>query len=134
MKNELNFRQFRHLTIFGKATIIKTLCLPKFMNISTVIPNLCLTRLNEIEREWENFIKAKGCPIVNMETRYRPTKENGLRMIRLVVFWRLVHMAWLRRLTTSKSTWKSCTLRKLEATCLTQLTQPWRAWKMPRKG
>ena len=32
--------EFRHLTIFGRITMIKTFCLPKFTHIATVIPNL----------------------------------------------------------------------------------------------
>ena len=106
MIDEQNSWCFRHLTLFCKVTIIKTMCLPKFTHIGTIIPNLCLTRLNEIEKEWEAFIKAKGCPMVNKETRYLPTKDNGLGMLRLAVFWKSVRMVWLRRLTTKRSTWK----------------------------
>ena len=43
---------------------------------------------------------------MNKETRYSPTKENGLGMLRLAVFCRSVRMAWLRRLMMSKSTWR----------------------------
>ena len=51
MKDKLNSWQSRHLIVFGKITVIKSMCLPKFTHIATVIPNLCLTRLNKIERE-----------------------------------------------------------------------------------
>ena len=71
-----------------------------------VIPNLCMSRLKEIEKEWENFIKAKGCPTINKEARNLSVKENGLGMPKIAVFWRSVRMAWLRRLTTSSSSWR----------------------------
>ena len=38
MKDELHSWKFRHLTIFCKITVIKTMCLPKFTHIATVIP------------------------------------------------------------------------------------------------
>ena len=114
MHDELNSWQFRHLTIFGKITVTKTLCLPKFTHITAVIPNLCMTKLNKIEKEWETFIKMNGCPTDDKETRYLSKKENGLGMLKLSVFWRSVRRSWLRRQTTTKSTWKMLHLEEVD--------------------
>ena len=62
--------------------------------------------MNKIEQEWEALIKIKGFPTVDKDTRYISKKEAGLWMFRLSVFWRYVFMSWLRRLTTTKSTWR----------------------------
>ena len=43
VKKELHSWKFRFLTVFGKLTVIKTLCLPKLTHIVTVVPNPCLT-------------------------------------------------------------------------------------------
>ena len=51
LKDKLNSWHFRHIMVFGKVTIIKTMCLPKFTHIETDF-----IQLNEIEREWENLI------------------------------------------------------------------------------
>ena len=45
MRDELNLWKFGHLTVFGKLTVIKVLCIPKFTQIATVIPNLCLHKI-----------------------------------------------------------------------------------------
>ena len=102
-----------NLTIFEKLTVIKTKCLSNFTHIATDIPNLCLSKVNENEKEWENFMKVDGCPTVNKSMRYSPTKVNGLGMLRIAIFWRLVRMAWLRRLSTTKSTWKNLPLEEV---------------------
>ena len=56
VKDKLNSWRFRYLTVFGIITVIKTMCLPKFTCISTVIPSLSLTRINEIEKEFKQLI------------------------------------------------------------------------------
>ena len=33
-------------------------------------------------------------------------KENGLGLLTINAFWRAIRMSWLRRLSTSKSTWE----------------------------
>ena len=40
VKNELSSWRHRFLTVFGKIMVIKTMCLPKFTHIATVIPSL----------------------------------------------------------------------------------------------
>ena len=39
IKKELFSWKYRHLTIFGKLVVIKTLCLPKLTHVVTVVPN-----------------------------------------------------------------------------------------------
>ena len=56
VKSDLSSWKHRFLTVFDKITVIKTMCLPKFTHIATVIPSLSLKRINEIEREFEIFL------------------------------------------------------------------------------
>ena len=51
-KKELFSWKYRHLTIFGKLVVIKTLCLPKLTHIVSVIPNPCSTFITELETEF----------------------------------------------------------------------------------
>ena len=46
VRDKLNSWRFRYLTVFGKITVIKNMCLPKFTHIGTVIPSLFTTRTN----------------------------------------------------------------------------------------
>ena len=50
VKKEQNSWRYRFFTIFDKITVIKTMCIPKFTHISTVIPNLSIGQIKEIER------------------------------------------------------------------------------------
>ena len=56
VKKELSSWRHRCLTVFGKITVIKTMCIPKFTHIATVIPNLSIGQIKEIEREFQLFI------------------------------------------------------------------------------
>ena len=71
---------------FGKITVIKTMCLPKFTHIATVIPSLSLKSIKEIEREFEIFLKNNNPSITNKTTRYMTKKDNGLGMPRIDTF------------------------------------------------
>ena len=56
VKEELTSWKFRYLTVFDKITVMKTMCLPKFTHVSTVIKSLSITKINEIEKEFNRFI------------------------------------------------------------------------------
>ena len=102
------------MTVFGKITVIKTMCLPKFTHIATVIPSLSIKRINEIERKFDTFINHNNPSVTNKTTRYMAKSECGLGLLKINAFWRAIRMFWLRRLPTSKSTWATlhCTETK----------------------
>ena len=105
IRKELFSWKYRHLTIFGKLVVIKTLCLPKLTHVVTVVPNPCSTFITELETEFKHFV-SNNCPSVVCEvTKYMRKDEGGLGMLRINPFWKAVRMSWLRRLITSKSTW-----------------------------
>ena len=52
VKKELSSWKHRFLTIFGKIAVIKTMCLPKFTHIATVIASLSLKIIEAIEKEF----------------------------------------------------------------------------------
>ena len=105
VKKELSSWQHRFLTVFGKITVIKTMCIPKFTHIATVIPNLSISQIKEIEREFETFLNENNPSVTNKTTRYMNKKDLGLGMLKVNHFWMAIKMSWLRRLTFSKSTW-----------------------------
>ena len=95
MKDVLNSWKFRHLTVFGKLTIIKTLCISKLTQIKTVIVNLCVNKINEIKSCWEDIIKTNGCTAVGQNTRYNTKKNLWLGMLKITDFWQAVQLSWL---------------------------------------
>ena len=81
------------------------MCIPKFTHIATVIPNLSLGCIKDIEREFEIFLNDNN-PSVTYKVTYYMTKNNrGLGMIKINHFQWSIKMSWLRRLPSSKSTW-----------------------------
>ena len=100
------------MTVFGKIIVIKTMCIPKFTHIATVIPSLSIYQIKEIEREFEIFLKDNNPSVTNKVTRYMSKEDGGLGMIKINNFWRSIKMSWLRRLPFSKSTWAE--LHKVE--------------------
>ena len=56
IRKELSSWRHRFLTIFGKITVIKTLCLPKLNHIVSVVPNPNIAHLNQLESELKTFI------------------------------------------------------------------------------
>ena len=105
IRKELDSWKFRHLTVFGKLTVIKTLCLPKLTHVITVVPNPCSTFITELESVFKHFITSNNPSVVCEVTRHMRKNEGGLGMLRINPFWKAIRMSWLRRLITSKSTW-----------------------------
>ena len=74
------------MTIFGKLTVIKTMCLPKLTHIVTVLPNPCSTFVTELESEFNFFINDKNMSVVNDVTRHMHKKIGGLGMFNINFF------------------------------------------------
>ena len=76
-KKELHSWKYRYLTVFGKLTVIKTLCLPKLTHMVTVVANPCLTYVTELESEFKSFINNNNPSVVNDITRLMHKKTWG---------------------------------------------------------
>ena len=75
IRKELSSWKYRYLTIFGKITVIKTLCLPKLNHIVSVVPNPSLVHLKLLESELKMFISDINPNIVNEMTRLMSKKQ-----------------------------------------------------------
>ena len=71
VRKELSSWKHRFLTIFGKITVIKTLCLPKLNHIAWVVPNPNLAHLKQHEAELKTFIFDNNPNVVDETTRHR---------------------------------------------------------------
>ena len=56
VRKELRSWKHRFLTIFGKVTVIKTLCFPKLNHIVSVVPYPNLAHLKQLESKLKMFI------------------------------------------------------------------------------
>ena len=87
--------------IFGKITVIKTLCLPKLNHIVSVVPNPSLTHLKLLESELKAFISD----IFDETARHMARKHGGLGVPNINTFWKSLRLSWFRRSIYSESTW-----------------------------
>ena len=71
---------------------MKTLCMPKFMHIATVIPSLSITQIKKIDKEFEHFLTENNPSVVDKTTRYMGRKNLGLGMLRITHFWKEINI------------------------------------------
>ena len=88
VRKELSSWKHRYLTIFGKITVIKTLCLPKLNHIVSVVPNPNLAHLKQLESELKTFIFDNNPNVVDKTTRHMRKQQGSL---------------WIPNITTSES-------------------------------
>ena len=132
VKKELSSWRHRFLNVFGKITVIKTLCIPKFMHIATVIPSLSIIQIKEIDKEFEHFLSENNPSVVYRNTRYMGRKDLGLGMLRITHFWKAIKMSWNRRLTYSKSTWAELHRAETRLYTFNPMTSCWSGLDMAR--
>ena len=77
IRKEINSWKFRFFTIFGKITVIKTMCLPKLNHVVVVVPNPSVALLKLLESELKFFITDGNPNVVNETTRRMAVKHGG---------------------------------------------------------
>ena len=75
------------------------MCIPKLTHIATVIPNLSMGQIIEIEKEFEIFLNDGNPSVTDKMTIYMTKKGGGLGMFKINHFWHAIKMSWLRRST-----------------------------------
>ena len=105
VRKELSSWKYRFLKIFGKITVIKTLCLPKLNHIVSVVPNPNLAHLKQLESELKTFIFDNNPNVVDETTRHMTKQQGGLGIPNINNHWRALRMSWFRRSIDSRSTW-----------------------------
>ena len=103
----LNVWSSRGLSIYGKATIIKSLVIPKFVYLASLIstPNNVIVELNRLLYKclWNGADKVTRLPTIN------EFEKGGLRMIDLECTTKSLRLAWLKRIFCKNAgTWKNC--------------------------
>ena len=65
------------MTIFGKITVIKTMCLPKLNHVVAIVPNPSIAHLKTLESELKFFIADGNPNVVDETTRKMAVKHGG---------------------------------------------------------
>ena len=77
IRKEINSWKFRFLTIFGKVTVIKTLCIPKLNHVAGIVPSPSGAHLRSLELELKHFIANNNPNVVDDTTRKMAVKDGG---------------------------------------------------------
>merc|ERR1711895_79056 len=77
VRKEINSWKYRFLTIYGKVTLIKSLCIPKINHIVTVVPSFSIAHLKVLESELKFFIHDGNPNVVDETTRRMAVRDGG---------------------------------------------------------
>lgn len=105
MQKILNNWRYRHLTPYGKITIIKSLALSKLTHLSIILPILDDKLAERIEKIFFDFIWNSKPDKINRQMCKMPQSQGGLNMVCVKTFWRALKISWVRRLEFSQSFW-----------------------------
>ena len=95
-----------HVSIYGKVTIIKSLVIPKFVYLASLLPtpNNVIVELNRLLYKF----LWNGADKVTRSSTMNEFKKGGLRMIDLECMIKSLHLAWLKGISSkNEGTWKN---------------------------
>ena len=101
----LSHWSYRHLTPFGKLTVIRSLALSKLSHLAMIIPNPSKQMFKDIDKILFNFLWGNKSEKVRRDDCKLPEKLGGLGMPDVEQYWLSFKFSWVRRLLTSKSYW-----------------------------
>ena len=105
IKKLFNCWLYRHLTPYGRVTIIKSLALSKLTHVALVAPHAEDTVIKELEAICFKFLwKNKPDRMRRASTRL-PCGKGGLKMVDIGKFWDSLKISWSRRITSANNAW-----------------------------
>ena len=113
MEKVLSNWSYRHLSPFGKVTVIKSLGLSKLSHIALVMPTPTKDMIKKIETIFYNFLWSKKSEKVRREDTKLPVKYGGLGMPDIAKFWTAFKFSWLRRILNTQSFWPRIVLHNI---------------------
>ena len=106
VKKHINIWSSRGLSIYGKVTIIKSLIIPKFVYISSLLP-VPKEIVKELNQMIFNFL-WKGTDKVTRLSTINEYENGGLKMIDLESMIKSLRLAWLKRIyQCNNDAWRS---------------------------
>ena len=103
----LNCWKYRHMSPFGKITIIKSLALSKMTHLSIILPTINDDLSTKLEKMFFNFIWDGKPDKINRKQCKMPQSKGGLNMVSVKEFWNSLKISWMRRIHISGSFWKN---------------------------
>ena len=95
----------RNISTIGRITVVKSLLLPKLVHLFMSLPNPNHKLLSELDTLFFNYVWNSKRDRVARKLITKDYKEGGLKMIELSNFIKSLKLTWIRRLSTSDSSW-----------------------------
>lgn len=113
IKKDLNNWKKRHLTPFGKITVIKSLCISKIIHILTALPSPQARTIDKLEDILFKFLWDDKRSKVKKSISLQDTKCGGLGMIDIKVFINALKITWIKRAHDGQTLWSKLLREKL---------------------
>ena len=112
----LNAWRWRGLTIIGRATVIKSLALPKLVHLFMILPNPTEDFIKRLEKIFFRFLWDRGKEKVKREILYLRNRDGGLKVPDIRYFSKALKFIWIKKLMDNRnaSAWKIMFLDKVE--------------------
>ena len=96
---------YRHLTPYGKVTVIKTLALSKLSHLALVIPTPSKKMLKTLEVAFFKFIWDNGSEKVRRVDAKLPEALGGINVPNIEKYWSAFKFSWIRRALETQAFW-----------------------------
>ena len=107
IKKVINAYGKRNLTLLGRATVVKTLIIPKMIHIFAVLPSPNSNIMKEIKHAIKHFIWRQRTPAVSEIQMAQEIENGGIKLTALEPFIRAVKLSWIKRLYTTEGSWQT---------------------------
>ena len=97
---------FRHLTPFGRVTVIKSMALSKLGHLVLVCPHMGTDNVGKLKSLIFKFLWNNKPDRMKRKHAMLPTSRGGINLPDLEMFWASLKMSWARRLMTSSGLWQ----------------------------
>ena len=97
---------FRHLTPYGKVTIIKSMALSKLSHIVLVCPHLGDEIVQKLKNMIYKFLWNNKPDRIKRSYAMLPCQKGGLNLPDVTTFWQSLKMSWSRKLMKPNSLWQ----------------------------
>ena len=114
IKRLLSLWKQRQLTLLGKIAVLKTLVISKLNHLFSALPTPNNKFLKELERLFYKFIWNKSNDKVKRSVLEKCYEQGGLQMINIKAFIKSLKVVWIRRVLTTRSSWKIFITKNLE--------------------
>ena len=105
IKAVINTWKRRHLTIYGKICVIKTLLLPKLTHLFSALPNPPPEFMQALNTIFFNFVWNGKRDKISRKSLVQPVESGGAGMVDIQLYLKSLKVSWVRRQLQSGNQW-----------------------------